>query len=838
MGSYLLDGGQYQGCHIGDINYNYYIAQHAETETAFDYNCYRSNQERVFGEGHEVYTALDVTTYIHTPGQKLNTHEQKRIPFTAVLQKSRKIMLLGDPGSGKTTTLRAIAYKVSTGALFRNEFVNGNPTLLCIHVELGRFRAPSQLSDLQCVLILICQSLHSQGAFALPPALSTVQDILSRNEVILLFDGLNEVSAEIRSACMRGIEDLAQRHPNSRCVITSRPNLVPPNESWELACICELNDQQIEIFLERYVGIEKNYSLKEILLKPGNVLIRTPLYIYFISEIYRGKIENIYECLMSQAHIVSGFVEFLFRRDSKELTIVHNRFNHSRLIGILERMAKVFHEIGHSIELTAVCQILMSSERIEKYSRENIELFIEQLCQMGFLVIDGQYVRFWHATLQEYFFSAAIARYWKGPPKGIFIPERQIKALFRDPLNHDALSYITSHLSDSEMHRVLELAFSVNPALAISWLDALSTENRLSPTVRNFIDTFGRVVQSLQRYSRLYVSSWWEAAAVCHIGALLLNLMIISDPESSQIFTESIQYLSLLLPISAGALIYARWNGLYLSAAKLPSIFGSVATIRNPWLRLQLTHIISTMSQSCWVRADIRHLAQTVRIQQIDCDPRSLLTDDESLFISIITLGYLKHKSVIRILSVIAKENNAYAIAATDALILQLRRHPAEKNAIIAVLSQLWEDRHTDWDIKRKAKAGLLLANESITHPWKHLVQRSILLGQTVAISLVVIASIVVALFSLMGTGGWAVLLLAIPVSCLSIPVIVLRDARKISARNIYGYFGEDGFSSFYYAMNSCYLPNLIKYYLFLRGRIKRNRKRINWKQLNMLELT
>lgn len=829
MGMYQIEGGSYIGCHIGDLVYNYYIEQNAEIDMSFNLDDYRQNQDRDFSAFLSQYTPLDVNPLVGVPGEGLRILHQERLPLLDAMRSNRKIMLVGSLGSGKTSSLRFLAHAVNAGSLAYGDTIDGlSWPILSVYVELGRFRLPPGLSYFQCILILIGQTLHAQGAFQGPPPLSAVQEVFEKKRILLLLDGLNEVHADIRNACLQGIEDLAKRYPNTRFIVTARPHTIMDSEGWCSFSICQLDDQQIEMLLDKHSWQSSTADSRRLIWGMDMSLLRTPLYVYLVTELYKSKLGDVQSCLANRSKIVSYYINFLFQRNI-EKTAVESIHNKNRLLEILQNFAKILQATGQSILLEDACRHLSPEGDYQKYGMKQI---LELLCQHGLLIIDGQYVRFWHSALQEYFYAAAVASDWRASRSEVGPPSRKIVALFRDPQNQDSLTYLIVHLSHNEMVRALNIALKVSPALAAAWIDDLSAENRNSLPVRHYLKRFGEISLALQRYSRLYVSSWWEAVALLHIAIFLVAWFMSGQHDSIRSFSDAMFYLCLPLPLSIGALVYGRLSGVFLAKDRLTAIFGSVANVRNPWLRLQLTHLLQGVSQSRWARADVKKLSRTVNSQQIQHDPRALLMDDDSLFISIITLGYLKHENVVNILASITTMNNAYANAAVQALTLRWRRFPDERERIINILNNIWHSDWADSDILSRVKKGLRLAKQVIDRPNKPLVQRAVFAGRICASGLLVIFGLLGVLWASVSLASTALLLL-VGVPLLGypflVPCLVLRDARKLGAKNIHGYFEEDGLAPSYYAlMSTIWILNLIKY-IALRDRIRRNAKRIDW---------
>lgn len=829
MATYRLEGGQYIGCHIGDMIYNYYIEQQLGTDSPIDIDSYRHFQECNYKVWRTRYVPLDATPLAGLPGEGLRELQAQRLPVLDAVRDNQKIMLIGAAGAGKTTSLCFLSYAVNCepSLLEIKENLEADYLDICIYVELGRLRAPSGLSSFQCILILIGQSLHAQGAFQGPPALSAVQEIFENRRILLLLDGLNEVHSAIRNICLQGIEDLAKRYPNSKYVITARPQTVTPLAGWQAFSVCQLDDQKIGMFVENSSGHTDVFDLNKLVRDMRANLLRTPLHLYFVNKLYQNNINGLENILSDRCRIMSYFVNFLFQKEAEEHS---DRIDKQRWKEILQNLAVFLQITGQSVLLDDIRRYLST----EKELGNGLDHILTLMCQRGFLVLDGVYIRFWHSAMQEYFFAASVAEEWRGSNREVGPPARKIAALFRDPQNQDALTYLSVHLSANEMIRAVDLAFQVNPPLAASLIDDLSVTDRSSAPVVHFIQRFDRIAHALKRYSRLYVSSWWETAALLQIAAAAVGIFVIGEHKPPQAFFSIIQCMMLFLPFSIAALVYGRWSGIYLAKDRLPAVFSAITFAHNPWLKLQLTHIVQKISQSRLARSDVKRMARAVGSSQIQHDPRALLMDDGSLYISIITLGYIRQHDVTDILDSIVKMNNAYSIAAVDALTLRLRRFPDEKERIIHIFSECWRSGLLDLDINLKIKKGLVLAGKTIDKPSKLTLQRLLLAGQLAGASLAVFVGIIGSLAGALFIVKSGLLLLLLCLGFWMIPVWVLRDARRLGAGNIQGYFGYDGHTPRYYSfMCIVFVFGYFAHYIVTRRRIARNAKRVDWASIS-----
>jgi hypothetical protein len=237
------------------------------------------------------------------------SHEQVNGSMLDVLEKYSHVVLLGGPGSGKSTAIRYLAWSHAAASLPNApegvELLRGQPLPLII--ELRRLSATRARHPEYDILTHVSEILLRQGGCKINQEL--FRQLLERRGMLLLFDGLDEVAtlAE-RSQMIEEIENFALNYPGNRIVVTSRPvgyDLARFANRW-FACahIQTFNNEQIRQFLERWyqhvlgLGVpipqedqEEMKVLYETLKKNERLhkLAENPLLLSVITELHRYK---------------------------------------------------------------------------------------------------------------------------------------------------------------------------------------------------------------------------------------------------------------------------------------------------------------------------------------------------------------------------------------------------------------------------------------------------------------------------------------------------------------------------------------------------------------------
>ncbi|MBA2393022.1 MAG: NACHT domain-containing protein [Ktedonobacteraceae bacterium] len=227
----------------------------------------------------------------------------------ALLKHSPYVVLLGGPGSGKSTITRYLAWSHAAARLPSNAALLDNIPLLPgkpvpLRVELHDFsEIRAQYPDTS---IFVYTTEIVLGRMAIDVNTHMFDVLLKQNALLFLFDGLDEIAdSDERRTLIDMIEDIAQRYRGNSILVTSRPvgyELFGFSKRWFThAIVQELDDEQIHQFLELWYNRvlqlaplpyedQKELALLYETLK-GNprlhTLARNPLLLTIITTLHR-----------------------------------------------------------------------------------------------------------------------------------------------------------------------------------------------------------------------------------------------------------------------------------------------------------------------------------------------------------------------------------------------------------------------------------------------------------------------------------------------------------------------------------------------------------------------
>jgi len=229
----------------------------------------------------------------------------------------RSLLILGAPGSGKTTTLLELARGLIARA--REDITQPIPMVF----NLASWTEKLTLAD------WLAQELNN--LYSVPR--KTAPDWVNGNKLLLLLDGLDEVRQESRTKCVEAINVFRKEHGLTSLAVCSRSQDyadLNAKLSFEGAIeVQPLTQKQITEFFNRF-GKEMA-GIKQVLKKDGSVreMAETPLFLSIMIMAYRDKQDV--EILVSgdeqvrRNHLFDTYIERMLERPSSKITPVRKQ---------------------------------------------------------------------------------------------------------------------------------------------------------------------------------------------------------------------------------------------------------------------------------------------------------------------------------------------------------------------------------------------------------------------------------------------------------------------------------------------------------------------------------
>ncbi|MEI7849578.1 MAG: NACHT domain-containing protein, partial [Chloroflexota bacterium] len=219
----------------------------------------------------DVYIDLDTSQMRHMEREEelrqflARQREAERISAQEMVNRESKLLIMGDPGSGKSTFVKHLTYLMAQARLAQadpapwlerlNQWKHG--ALLPVRVELRQLLAGEAVPAKGARLLLnyLHTELSEWGLDAFwEPLQSAVQD--SKGGVLFLLDGLDEVPTIQRQAVVDAVNNLCALYPKHRYVVTCRPYAYV-GQPWTLSRFHEVtlapfSEEQIDRFVENW----------------------------------------------------------------------------------------------------------------------------------------------------------------------------------------------------------------------------------------------------------------------------------------------------------------------------------------------------------------------------------------------------------------------------------------------------------------------------------------------------------------------------------------------------------------------------------------------------------
>lgn len=300
-----------------------------------------------------------------------------------VPEANRVTVIEGEVGAGKTTALELIAWREAHWLLHGGD-------------QTSRLPIPVRLKACQ-------SSIASQVEEGLrlgqprPPQVPW-------ESLLLLIDGLNEVSAEVQSRFQAEIQDLLQRHPGLRLIVTGRLNSVRGEYPAAIVQLQPLSDERLGELISKVApdGERVRAIMAAIRRTPGLLaLARTPFYAATLASL--AETEDL-ATLTSRATVVRACIQRFLHREETQTSAGVTRTKPRKKELLLARLAFETKSAGESAFSQSRAQRILEASKEQLAPRLDVLDFIEELVVNHVLErLPNGRVAFAHDIYQDYF---------------------------------------------------------------------------------------------------------------------------------------------------------------------------------------------------------------------------------------------------------------------------------------------------------------------------------------------------------------------------------------------------------------------------------------------------
>jgi hypothetical protein len=290
--------------------------------------------------------------------------------------------LLGEPGSGKTTTIKKIFFDNAKG------LINGDPdSKFPIYIKGSSY---SLARDFMSLIRISIDDLD-------------FEELISKYKVILLIDGLNEITQNIKKSATQELSFILEKHKTIDVLISTRKSGFRNDLGLSFFEIEKLSDDLIFETLENKIK-SKSKWIWENLQKNRDLLqmANNPLMLQMIIAVLDKKNEFprnkglLYNLFVDVSFERSNIITSLNVETKKEIisSLAFSMFEKGQIKKIKkEKLKNYLHEIFHSRGIHI-----------------DINDFVDELIESSLIISIGDSLEFNHETYQEYFISLEIKK--------------------------------------------------------------------------------------------------------------------------------------------------------------------------------------------------------------------------------------------------------------------------------------------------------------------------------------------------------------------------------------------------------------------------------------------
>ncbi|MER3416199.1 MAG: hypothetical protein C4297_08330 [Gemmataceae bacterium] len=368
-----------------------------------------------------------------------DVYQPRRGSVRELLGQIRRMVLMGDPGAGKTTTLQYYAHDLAESLL-----QDPRQDLPCpLYLELRRCDEDRPIWDL----------LERESGLAR----AQLRQEFARGRWLVLLDGLNEVRTTYQEAVKRDIEEMLRECPQVRVVITTRPGVETHRFRMPTFRLDVLSDSQMEELLRKHCATDAPRAARFIraLRKHPKLWAwgRNPLHLYMLARVLeRAK----GELPPNRGQLMRLFVQALLQREAEkgpQTELDTKVYLLGEVAYETRRHGKVAFSREEFLRLVGVAaQQLYFQVDALKFLHEVQDNHLIELADE-----DREELAFAHELYQEYFAAEGLKRRYAQDTK-------VVEPLVNDPLWQEPLALLYGLLEKRDT--LFQQVRQMNPALA------------------------------------------------------------------------------------------------------------------------------------------------------------------------------------------------------------------------------------------------------------------------------------------------------------------------------------------------------------------------------------
>lgn len=324
----------------------------------------------------EFHLLSEIEKYTHEETETIDEEEVYIDNITNIIKDNKNLLLIGAPGSGKSTTLKRILYSNSHKILDGNESIK-----FPFYIEANELRTANETF---------------KGILDAKLDQALITFLLEKGKIQVLIDGINEITSEFKANAVNEIKSLISKYPNSSFIITDRKYNYTKNIGVSVFELRDLEESRIKEFIVKNTSGKSDHIWQSISENPEMLaLASNPLMLkMYLSVLSFGKIPS------NRGQLYDLFVKAVFAREEQK----KEQFDKDLKKGILSEVAYNMRINGSvSADKSYFMKLVGSAINNHNYHIADI-LFQKEVLDNNVIKESGNNeISFLHETYQEYF---------------------------------------------------------------------------------------------------------------------------------------------------------------------------------------------------------------------------------------------------------------------------------------------------------------------------------------------------------------------------------------------------------------------------------------------------
>jgi HEAT repeat protein len=400
--------------------------------------------------------------------------KREKIDLIQTITSLSKVILLGEPGAGKTTSLERIS--LDYARKFYQEASEVNVVPLPIIIRLSSYTGELWQS--------VRASLNSE-VLLLEDKASTIDLFLRSVKCLIMFDGLNELRSYHQEKIIPCIKQFISTYPIHQYIITSRIQ----DDLWkcfandlieDILAIQPISYKDIINYLELHLGDIIGRQVYSEIPKQLKELLQLPLILWMFKEEISQTIRDvdkqtilINEAGLSAAKLIPKNKGEMYNKFiAKFLLRERQKANHpgKRDIVVKQLLSELAFKMQHQHTLFIPYKEVLDSfakNLNELHSELSPSILYNETLQNGLLIGEDK-IQFTHQTFQEFFAAVALERQYNESTGFQFIQEYAVDTWWNEPLVF--LCGLVGLENIEIFNKLVHNIANVNPFLAVRCL--------------------------------------------------------------------------------------------------------------------------------------------------------------------------------------------------------------------------------------------------------------------------------------------------------------------------------------------------------------------------------